>query len=146
MGGSPDAAAASLPYSPSPFVPSAQTASGLQQNATSTTLSLTLVVLIGAAPLRICFLHTAHLASPVAARTGAVCALTAGEEECSLMLQACIVAAGICIGGAASAMILTCCMVLCNTFRSHLGAHPAALHLKSVGSETQVYCDNHLGL
>ena len=49
MGGSPDAAAASLPYSPSPFVPSAQTASTLQQNATSTTLSLTFVVLIGAA-------------------------------------------------------------------------------------------------
>ena len=49
MGGSPDAAAASLPYSPSPFVPSAQTASGLQQNATTTTLSLTLVVLIGTA-------------------------------------------------------------------------------------------------
>ena len=127
MGGSPDAAAASLPYSPSPFVPSAQTASGLQQNATSTTLSLTLVVLIGTA--RAVFWFHAHcsLRASLAAWTGAACALTACQGECLLLLQACFGAAGICIGGAASAMILTCCMVLCNMFRSHLGARPAAL-------------------
>lgn len=62
-----------------------------------------------------------------------MCALPACQGECLLLLQACFVAAGICIGGAMSAVILTCCMVLCNTFRSHLGARPAALHVKSAG-------------
>ncbi len=97
---SPDAAVASLPYSPAPFVQSAVTPNA----PPSSSLSLTLVVVIGA-PL--CWQWAARQL----------------RSRAQSLIRS-VGCSGVCVGGAASCCILTCCMVLCNALRGRLGAHP----------------------
>ena len=96
MGGSPDAAAASLPYSPSSYVPSAQAAGGWQQSAPATTLSLTLVVLIGAYARcnSLCCLVPNSPRRCGKYRCNMRRALSAHPGQCLLLVQACFVLQG----------------------------------------------------
>ena len=98
MGGSQTLPPPPPPYSPSPFVPSAQTASALQQNPTSTTLRLALLVLIGVcARCLLLPLCTAHSPCSDSRDRCNVCSdCLSGERAHGLLSRVVFGAAGIC--------------------------------------------------